>query len=146
MARPTTSRYIRVEGQDLIKFILKIHNIFSGNIPDTSRERVPQITCSPGERAISSLPRSTSNGESWHLTFASMSAMRFKSQPVFLRNIWDQILFYFIYVDDLKPFISSLDAVHGKFFQMLGIIQSLHSIYLSGKRSVSPPGGLFHGN
>ena len=75
-----------------------------------------------------------------------MSAMYFKSQPVFIRNIWDQILFYFIYVDDLKPFISSLDAVHGKFFQMLGIIQSFHSIYLSGKIFLSPPGGLFHGS
>ena len=35
VARLTTPRYIWVESQGLIKFILKIHNIFSGNIPDT---------------------------------------------------------------------------------------------------------------
>ena len=143
MARPTTPRYIRVESQGPIKFILKILNTFSSNISDTSRERVPQITCSPGERAISSLPRFTSNFESWHFTFASTSAIHFKSQSVFLRNIWDQLLFYFIYIDDLKSLISPLDAVQGKFLQTLGIVQSLHSIHLSGKRSVSPPGGLF---
>ena len=40
VARPTTSRYIWVESQGLIKFILKIHNIFSGNIPDTLGERI----------------------------------------------------------------------------------------------------------
>ena len=65
-----------------------------------------------------------------------MSAIYFKIQPVFTRDIWDQVLFYFIYVDDLKPLVSSLDAVHVKFFQTLGIIQSLHSIDLSGKRSL----------
>ena len=64
-----------------------------------------------------------------------MSAIHFKIQPVFTRDIWDQVLFYFIYVDDLKPLVSSLDAVQVKFFQTLGIIQSLHSIDLSGKRS-----------
>ena len=111
-----------MEGQILIKFILKMHNIFSGNIPDTLRERVPQITCSPGERVIPSLPRSTSNREIWYLTFASMPAIYFKRQPIFIRNIWDQVLFYFIYVDDLKPLVSSLDAVHVKFFQTSGII------------------------
>ena len=41
VAKCTTSRYIRVEGQNLIKFIHKIHNIFSGNILDTFREQVP---------------------------------------------------------------------------------------------------------
>ena len=65
-----------------------------------------------------------------------MSAICFKIQPIFTIDIWDQVLFYFIYVDELKPLISSLDAVHVKFFQALGIIQPLHSIDLSGKRSL----------
>ena len=34
VARLTTSRYIWVESQSLVKFILKTHNIFSGNILD----------------------------------------------------------------------------------------------------------------
>ena len=62
VTRPTTSRYIRVEGQGPINFTLKTNNI-SGDIPDTLGERVPQIIGSPGERVISSLPRSTSKGK-----------------------------------------------------------------------------------
>ena len=135
VARLTTPRNIRVESQGLVKFILKIHNIFSSNIPDTLGERVPQITCSPGKRAISSLPRSTPRGETWYVTYASTPATCSKSQAVFIGNVWDQVLFYFIQVDDFKPLISPLDAVHAKFFQTLGIIQSFHSIDLSGKRS-----------
>ena len=124
VARITTSRYIWVESQGLIKFILKTHNIFSGNIPDTLGERVPQIICSPGERVISSLPRSTSRRENRSVTYASTSAIHSKSQPVFIiiGNVWDQFFFYFIHVDDFIPLVSSLDAVHVKFFQTLGII------------------------
>jgi len=132
----TTSRYIWVVSQDLIKFILEKHYILSGNIPDTPRERVPQITRGIGERVISSLPRSTCRRETWYFTYASTSALCFKVQSVFARDIWDQILFYFIYVDDLKPLVSSLGAVYVKSFQTLGIIQSLHSIDLSGKSSL----------
>ena len=84
--RFTTPRFIRVEGQDLIKFLLKKRTMFSGNIPDTLRKRVPQTTCSPGKRAISSIPCSTSNGESWHIILASISAIHFKCQSIFLRN------------------------------------------------------------
>ena len=122
VARLTTSRYIWVESQGLIKFILKIHNIFSGNIPDTLGERVPQIICSPGERVISSLPRSTSRRESRYVTYASTPGIVSKSQPVFIGNVWDQVFFYFIHVDDFKPLVSPLDTVHVKFFQTLGII------------------------
>ena len=122
VARLTTSRYIWVESQGLIKFILKIHNIFSGNIPDTLGERVPQIICSPGERVISSLPRSTSRRENRYVTYASTPAIYSESQPVFIGDVWDQVLFYFIHVDDFKPLVSPLDAVHAKFLQTLGII------------------------
>ena len=52
VSRITTSRYIWVVSQDLIKFILEKHYILSGNIPDTPRERVPQITRGIGERAV----------------------------------------------------------------------------------------------
>ena len=135
VARPTTSRYIWVESQGLIKLILKIHNIFSGNIPDTLGERVPQITCSPGERVISSLPRSTSRRESRYVTYASTPTIS-KNQPVFFGNVWDQALLYFIHVDDFKPLVSPLDAVHVKFFQTIGIISSFHSFDLPGKGSL----------
>ena len=122
MARLTTPRYIWVESQGLIKFILKIHNIFSGNIPDTPGERVPQITCSPGERVFSSLPRSTSKTENWYVSYATTPVIFSESQPVFIGDVWDQVLFYFIHVDDFKPLISPLGAVHAKFLQTLGII------------------------
>ena len=72
VARPTTSRYIRVESQGPIEFTLETHNILPGNIPDTLGERVPQIICSPGERVISSLPRSTSRRENRSVTYAYM--------------------------------------------------------------------------
>ena len=122
VARLTTSRYIWVESQGLIKFILKIHNIFSGNIPDTLGERVPQIICSPGKRVISSLPRSTARRETWYVTYASTPAIYSKRQPVIIGNVWNQVLFYFIHVDDFKSLASPLDAVHVKFLQTLGII------------------------
>ena len=129
----TTPRYIWVVSQDLVKFILEKHYILSSNTPDALRERVPQITRGIGERAISSLPRSTSRREIWYFTYASTSALCFKVQPVCTRDIWDQVLFYFIYVDDLKPLISSFGAVYVESFQTFGVIQSLHSIDLSGK-------------
>ena len=122
VARLTTPRNIRVESQGLVKFILKIHNIFSSNIPDTLGERVPQITCSPGERVISSLPRSTSRRENRYVTYASTPAIYSKSQPVFIGNVCDHVFLYFIHVDDFKPLVSPLDAVHAKFLQTLGII------------------------
>ena len=136
VARLTTSRYIWVESQGLIKLPLKIHNIFSGNIPDTLRERVPQITRSPGERVISSLPRSTSKRESRYVTYASTPAIHSESQPVFIGNVWDQVFFYFIHIDDFEPLVSPLDAVHVEFSQTFGIIQSFHSFDLSGKGSL----------
>ena len=136
VARPTTSRYIWIESQGSIKLILKIRNILSGNTSDTLGERVPQITCSPGERIVSSPPRSTSKRESWHVTHASTSGIISKSQLVFIGNVWDQVFFYFIHVDDFEPLVSPLDTVHVEFFQSLEIIQSLHSFDLSGKGSL----------
>ena len=68
VSRLTTSKYIWVVSQDFIKFIFEKHYIFSGNIPDTPRERVPQIMRGPGERAVSSLPHSTSRTETWYFT------------------------------------------------------------------------------
>merc|ERR1711888_168365 len=121
VTRPTTSRDIRVEGQGPINFTLKTNNI-SGDIPDTLGERVPQIIGSPGERVISSLPRSTSRRENRSVTYASTPAIYSKSQPVFIGNVWEQIFFYFLHVDDFKPLVSPLDTVHVKFFQTLGII------------------------
>ena len=59
-----------------------------------------------------------------------MPAIYSKNQPVFIGNVWDQVLFYFIHVDDFKPLVSPLDAVHAKLFHMLGIIQSFHSFDL----------------
>ena len=41
MPRFTASRYIWVISQDPIKFIFEKHYVFSGNISDTPRERVP---------------------------------------------------------------------------------------------------------
>merc|ERR1712121_395490 len=69
--------YIRVEGQGLINFTLKTNNI-SGDIPDTLGERVPHIIGSPGERVISSLPRSTSRRENRSVTYVSKSAIHSK--------------------------------------------------------------------
>merc|ERR1712082_277500 len=84
VARLITSRRIWVKSQGLIKFILKTHYIFSGNIPDTPGERVPQITCSPGKRVISSPPRSTSRTETWYVTYATTPLIHSKGQPVFV--------------------------------------------------------------
>ena len=122
VTRPTTSRYIRVESQSFIKFILKARDILPGNIPDALGERVPQIICSPGKGVISSPTRSCSRMENWSVTCDSTPAIPPKSQLVFIGNVWDQVFFYFIHVDDFKPLVSPLDAVHVKFFQTLGII------------------------
>merc|ERR1711895_12013 len=78
VARPTTSRYIRVESQSFIKFNLKTRNILSGNIPDALGERVPQIICSPGKRVISSPTCSCSRMENWSVTCDSTPAISFQ--------------------------------------------------------------------
>merc|ERR1712055_472062 len=98
---------------------LEKHYILSGNTPDALRERVPQITRGIGERAISSLPRSTSRREIWYFTYASTSALCFKVQPVCTRDIWDQVLFYFCLIFVLFSFNFVLFLFYFRFIMVL---------------------------